>query len=78
MTWGRVKGGGEGVMEHALGGGGEGEVDGESYDRSALEIVNGRRQLTNVGGPWVVMSARNGRQGWSGGGWRRQGVEERG
>lgn len=30
--------------------------DGESYDRRAWKMVNGGRQLTNVGGPWVVMT----------------------
>lgn len=73
------------MMEHAVGKRGRGETGGrdggrggESYDRRAFEIVNGGRQLTNVGVPWVVMSVRNGRPGWSGRGWRQQGVEGRG
>lgn len=78
VTWVRVK---EEGNDGARGGkmrGGRRRRDGESYDRRAFEIVNGGRQLTNVGVPWVVMSVRNGSPGWSGRGWRRQGVEGRG
>lgn len=60
--------------------GGEGwrVSDGESYDRRAWKMVNGGRQLTNAGGPWVVMTppVRRGKGGVAmGGGATRCGRE---